>query len=1026
MSSAHLYGSGRGDAPYTYGGGASTAPNAAVAPSSSSYALAGRRSNIVVGGSTAGGSGTFASGVTSNDASIRTTQSEKDRMYEELFGGGASQNSAFGSNNNNTSTNTNMMGMGPNTTTSSSGGYGSGAYPSVRAPATPSPSPQSHGSAYPSAYGYGAAQPPQQQQQYQQPPQQQQQQLGNYYDPNPQFGPIDASGLRSRTAKTSSLPSAKAVTTTDIISEFKTVLSPPPPKDSTSQEIEVFLNVAAARTARDQTLSPADGGYCRGARPPLTPAVFDTRQHSRYWITPVRGLRFVELDVEESGAVGAFGSLLGGGGDSLLGGGGGGGGGGANASSPIRHRVVRGTLLGYFGNDASSAPPTSSSDVLSPLPGRVAIWLPRGHTVSSVLDLSRARLLTAIRCKHCQGIVAQDESSYHLAAAHPERAVRSQQQQQQQFQLQPPPPPSSSSSSSQQQQQPQPQPRPAPAPYDPFRNEPPLPAPAGFGTAASPLPSSSLPFGGAPSARRNSNAPSPTYGYPSSSAAASASPSPAPSPGSAIPFGATQGSTYTTYFNQQQQPQPQQHSLAGSVNNGAGAGASPANGFNHFFGSPTAVAEAASSSSPDRGGGGGGGRGAAGAAVRSTRTYTIVAPGSGNSNSHSGGGGASVPRYAHRQSKEAFGEYFSFFESLSRSTKIGEGAQGIVSLCTTRDGNRLVVKDLEFPTISEAEECFRQGMQLNTLRHVHLISYLAAEWGSQAINASPSGSPFSPASASSDAYTYGGGGGRASADRIVYYVSILMPYYPDGDIARLIASGQRLEWYAIGSLGLQLASALVYLHTLSPAPVIHGDIKPDNVLLYSNKEQCVLMDLDTARECDLTRSMVARGHTTGGGAGGGIGGGGGAMGGFGFDSFMGGGGSARPDTATKSLRFLQSSPQKGTVEWMSPEGADGKKVTTRSDVWSLGLVLFAMATLPEFLMFVNPSTGHLTILNDKDWTAADLRAVLTSKLREARCPEALGEVILRMVVLDPERRYSSTDALLGLQYASERILLGAI
>src|SRR5205085_361215 len=164
---------------------------------------------------------------------------------------------------------------------------------------------------------------------------------------------------------------------------------------------------------------------------------------------------------------------------------------------------------------------------------------------------------------------------------------------------------------------------------------------------------------------------------------------------------------------------------------------------------------------------------------------------------------------------------------------------------------------------------------------------------------------------------------------------------------------------AILRIGSQAAAGLAAAHKLG---VIHRDIKPANILLENGVERVKLTDFGLARAAD-------------------------------------------------DVQMTQTGIIAGTPQYMSPEQARSEPMDVRSDLFSLGSVLYTMCTGRPAFRADNPVAVLRRVCDDLPRPIHEINAEI---------PEWLEAIVDKLLAKDPADRFQSAAEvaeLLGLRLA---------
>jgi serine/threonine protein kinase len=178
-------------------------------------------------------------------------------------------------------------------------------------------------------------------------------------------------------------------------------------------------------------------------------------------------------------------------------------------------------------------------------------------------------------------------------------------------------------------------------------------------------------------------------------------------------------------------------------------------------------------------------------------------------------------------------------------------------------------------------------------------------------------------------------------------------------------------------IGIQVASALAAAHK---AGVIHRDIKPENLMLRHDDSIVKVLDFGLAKASEKSSAQLSEGDL---------------------------------EAATRAIVNTSPGVVMGTANYMSPEQARGLAVDERSDIWSLGVVLYEMVA------------GRMPF---EGQTRSDVISIILHKEPPAltrvsdEATERLDEIVAKALAKDRENRYQvAKDLLIDLRRLKQHL-----
>ncbi|KAJ1280322.1 hypothetical protein BS78_04G223200 [Paspalum vaginatum] len=301
---------------------------------------------------------------------------------------------------------------------------------------------------------------------------------------------------------------------------------------------------------------------------------------------------------------------------------------------------------------------------------------------------------------------------------------------------------------------------------------------------------------------------------------------------------------------------------------------------------------------------------------------------------------------------ETLNAEFSYFEleqatqGFNKDLKVGEGGFGSVYKGFLR--NTTVAIKLLNPGSMQGQSEFNQEVAvLGGVRHPNLVTLIGA-----------CREPF----------------------------GLVYEFLPNGSLEDRLACANNtppLTWQVRTKIICEICSALIFLHSNRPHPVVHGDLKPANILLDANFVS-KLGDFGICRllsQSDTTRSITTRSITT---------------------------------------KLHRTATPKGTFAYMDPELLSTGELTPRSDVYSFGIIILRLLTgrppqriaevvedameREDLHAVLDPAAGNWPFVQANQLAHIGLRCAEMSRRRR---PDLAGEV---WKVVEPLMKAASLTA----------------
>jgi serine/threonine protein kinase len=214
---------------------------------------------------------------------------------------------------------------------------------------------------------------------------------------------------------------------------------------------------------------------------------------------------------------------------------------------------------------------------------------------------------------------------------------------------------------------------------------------------------------------------------------------------------------------------------------------------------------------------------------------------------------------------------------------------------------------------------------------------------------------------------------------------LVYEFLPNGSLEDRLACTNNtppLTWQVRTKIICEMCSALIFLHSNKPHPVVHGDLKPGNILLDAN--------------------FVSK------------------LGDFGICRLLSQSSTTTTTTRAITTKLHRTTTPKGTFAYMDPEFLSTGELTPRSDVYSFGIIILRLLTgrSPKSIAEVvedavergqlhavlDPTAGDWPFVQANQLAHIGLRCAEMSRRRR---PDLVGEV---WKVVEPLMKAASLDA----------------